>query len=221
MPLAQAQGRIGTRPMSGRVRRAVRLYAAYARSVSGPWAACGALRAVVLCGDAPRSRWSSAPWSSCSSGSCVLVFLVFLDAGAQVADFAFQGVGGVVGVVEVADLGAQGPGVDGFHDEVGDAEAEGGGGEFGVGAEAGEEDDGDVLGLFHAAHVADDVEAADAGHADVEEEQTDPAAEDFLEGRVAAGGARQAVAQRGQGALQGVQGVLVVVDDEDPGIPTA
>ena len=75
-----------------------------------------------------------------------------------------------------------------------------------------------MLGLFDAAHVADDVEAADAGHADVEEEQADLAAQDFLQGFVAAGGAAQVVAERGQGAFQGVQRVLVVVDDEDLGI---
>lgn len=150
-------------------------------------------------------------------GGAVRAAGVVLDEGSQCADLAFEGEVALVGVVQVADLGAQGPGVDGLHDEVGDAEAEGGGGQFVVGAVAGEQDDGDVLGLFHAPHVADHVEAADAGHAHIEQKKADPAAEHLLECLVTAGGAGQQIAQRRQGALQCVERVLVIVDDEDLG----
>ena len=189
-----AQGRIGTRPMSGPVR-------------------------VPPCAPPGRVGWGRGrPGGAGRGGGVFAGFGVVLDEGAEFADLVFEGEVASVGVEEVADLGAQGPGVDGFHDEVGDAEAEGGGAQFDVGAEAGEEDDGYVLGLFDAAHVAHHVEAADAGHAYVEEEETDLAAQYLFEGLVSAGGAAQPVAQRGEGALQGVQRVLVVVDDEDPGI---
>ena len=142
---------------------------------------------------------------------------VVLDQGTQVAGLLRQVEVAAVGVVEVAHFGAQRPGVDGLHDEVGDAEPEGRGGQYVVCAEAGEQDDRYVLGLFHAAHVADHVQAADAGHADVQQQQADLSAEHLLEGLVAVRGAAQQIAQRGQGALQGVQGVLVVVHDEDLG----
>src|SRR5690606_30114450 len=140
-------------------------------------------------------------------------------AGAQVADLAFEGEAPLVRVVEVADLDAQGPRVDRLGDDVGDAEGVGGGAELAVPAEGGEQDDRDVLGLFQAPHVADHVQAAGAGGADVEQHQADGAAQQLLEGLLAGGGAAQQVAQRGEGALQRVEGVVVAVDDEDPGIP--
>ncbi|MFF9203397.1 hypothetical protein ACF1AE_16510 [Streptomyces sp. NPDC014986] len=121
-------------------------------------------------------------------------------------------------VVEVADPGAQGPGVDGSGDEVGDAEGVRGGAGLPVAGEAGEQDGGDVPGPFRAPQVAYDVEPAGAGRVDAEEQQADGAAQQLFEGFVAAGGPARQVAQRGQGALRGVQGVLVAVDDEDPGV---
>ncbi|MGX1094165.1 hypothetical protein RKD47_004846 [Streptomyces albogriseolus] len=76
---------------------------------------------------------------------------------------------------------------------------------------------GYVPGLLQAAHPAHDVEAAGAGHVDVEQEHADVAAQQLLERLVAAGGPAQRLSERGQGALQREQRVLVVVDEEDAG----
>ncbi|CAM5726498.1 hypothetical protein SGLAM104S_04916 [Streptomyces glaucescens] len=92
-----------------------------------------------------------------------------------------------MGVVEIADLGAQRPGVHGLADQVGDAQAEGGGGQFPVRAEAGEQDDGDAPGLLEAAPTAHHPEVVVTGQVRVEQQEADLPAQRPFQCLVAAG----------------------------------
>lgn len=106
--------------------------------------------------------------------------------------------------------------VEGLHHVIDGAEVEGG--DFvGGGVEAREDDDGDVAGLVAVLEESEDLEAVDAGHVEIEEDEGGGSDGGDLESFFAAGGADELDVLLAESRLEEPMDIVRVIDDEHDG----